>query len=140
MKKITAALATIALGAMLATGSATMSMAHGGGGGHGGGFGGGGFGGGGHSASMGGGGHFGGFGGGHFGGGGFGGEHGVGIAGGGRIAGLGGEAHVHGVHVRDGHRFRRGRGFGSDYYDDGYCGYPYPYPYEGYLGLYPYCP
>ncbi|MBB6412812.1 hypothetical protein HNQ71_005504 [Mesorhizobium sangaii] len=49
-----------------------------------------------------------------------------------------GGAHVRGVHVGDGHRFRRDRGFGSDFYDDGYCGYPYPY-YE-YHDLYPYCP
>jgi hypothetical protein len=55
----------------------------------------------------------------------------------GRIASMGDGAHVRGVHVGGGHRFRRGRGFGSDFYDDGYCGYPYPY--YGYLG-YPYCP
>ena len=68
MKRVTAVLATIALGAMLATGTATASMAHGGGGG-GGGHGGGGFGGG-HMGGFGGG-HFGGFGGSHFGGAGF---------------------------------------------------------------------
>jgi hypothetical protein len=41
MKNITSILATVALGAALAIGPATMSMAHGGGGGHGGGRGGG---------------------------------------------------------------------------------------------------
>lgn len=43
MKKTAATLAILALGTMLAAGTATESMAHGGGGGHGGGFGGGGF-------------------------------------------------------------------------------------------------
>jgi hypothetical protein len=51
---------------------------------------------------------------------------------------LGGGGHVRGVHVGDGHRFGRDRGFGSDFYDDGYCGYPYPY--NEYRTLYPFCP
>ncbi|UVK40718.1 hypothetical protein LHFGNBLO_002227 [Mesorhizobium sp. AR10] len=116
MKRSTTILATIALGAMLATGSATVSMARGGGHG-GGGFD---FGGGGHGENMGGGGYVGGFG-----------------------RGDGGDFGSHPVTVRGGnhfggHEFGRRHGRGSDFYDDGYCGYPYPY-YE-YRGLFPYCP
>ncbi|MER9235024.1 hypothetical protein NKI56_23505 [Mesorhizobium sp. M0622] len=120
MKRSTTILATIALGAMLATGSATVSMARGGGGG-GGGHGGGGFGGGGHAAGM--------------GGGDFGGGRGGGF--GGHSASIGRDIHVSGSHV-GGYRFRRGRGYGSDFYGDDYCGYPYPY--HEYQGLFPYCP
>jgi hypothetical protein len=38
-----------------------------------------------------------------------------------------------------GRGFHRGRGRGSDYYGDGYCGYPYysSYPYNGFA--YPFC-
>jgi hypothetical protein len=114
MKRSTTILATIALGAMLATGSATVSMARGGGGG-GGGHGGGGHGGGGHSESMGGGGHGGGF------------------------SGFSGRAASIGAGARggDGHGFGRDHRRG-DVYEDGYCGYPYPY--EGYLGPFTFCP
>jgi len=116
MKRATTILATIALSAMLATGSATVSMARGGGG-HGGGGHGGGFGGGGHSESMIGGGHRGGFGGSE--------------AFSSHAAHLGG-----GVRGADGRGFGRDHRRGSDFYDDGYCGYPYP-DYE-YLGFF--CP
>ena len=128
MRRSTAILATVALGAMLATGSATTSMARGGGGG---GHGGGGFGGG--HAGFGGRGGFGGDGG--FGGHGF------------ASGGLGSHGIFSGTHVmgRDrlgtGPRWRRGIGwFGRD--DDywgpfSYCEFPglyrYTYPYE-------YCP
>jgi hypothetical protein len=138
MKTSTTILATIALGAMLATGSATASMARGGGGGGGGGgHGGGGFGGGGHAESFGGddvGGHAGGFGGGH-----------VGALGSGHLGGIGRGAHATGLaHGRVYHAGRRhgiNRGFTDpDMYGDYFCESPYPYNrYYGLDGLYPYC-
>jgi hypothetical protein len=111
MKRATTILATVALGAMLATGSATMSMARGGGGGHGGGGHGGDFGGG-HSESMGNGG------------------------GSGGVTFSNHAANVGGVSGADGHGYGRDHRRGSDVYEDGYCGYPYPD--EEFLGFF--CP
>ena len=109
-------LATIALGAMLATGTATVSMARGGG------HGGGGHGGGGHHIIRGG--H--GF---HGGGHGFGGHHFRG--------GFRGHHHFRGGFR--GRGFRRGWGGwgGPWWYGNNYCGLPYPY-YPAYP--YAYCP
>ena len=129
-------LATIALGAMLATGTATVSMARGGG------HGGGGHGGGGHiiRGGHGFGGH--GFGRGHaiggFGGHGFGGHHGV--LGDNRGFGFRGHGFRGHHHFRGGfrgrHGFRGGWG-GPWWYGNNYCGLPYPY-YPAYP--YAYCP
>ena len=138
MKTSTTILATIALGAVLATGSAYASVARGGGGGHGGG----GFGGGGGHAEGFGGGHMGGFGGGHMGG--SGGDH-VGAHGSGHMGGIGRGAHAAGfTHGRARHADRRhgfNRGFiDPEIYGDYYCENPYPYNrYYGLDGMYPYC-
>lgn len=144
MTKTSTILTRIALGAALVLGSATATLAHGGGGG--GGHGGGGFGGG---HGFGGGGYGGHFGGGHFGGGvpfamhggGFGGPHVGGFGshgfgshgfGGQRFAGNFGHNRFH-----DGQRFRHGGFFpfffddGYDYYNDGYCS---PYSSYTYVG------
>jgi hypothetical protein len=122
MKKTAAILATVTLGTVLALGSATVSMAHGGGGGHGGGFGGG------HGFGGGFGGGHGGFGGGHA----FGGGHGFG---GGFGPGFGGHPlflnHGYGMsHGFVGPFFRQGYGarrfgrhdFGDFWWDDPYWG------------------